>query len=324
MSALLVVILVATGEASHPATLGAAGAAREVLSPDLEVAVREMEVVPDDERALAWGTSLHAAAVVELAWDFSSHRQVRIRFHLDRRPGFNDRVILFDEADDVVERGRTIGYAIASMMTAPAPSAEATRPAASPPRPETNPLPVRPFFRAEPATRTRARGAVDVAAAGAVGIAGSAGGWGGTLSGRWYFIAPMAIRVGASARGGQVTVAQATSLLMHAAAGVAWVPFPATRATPFDLGIRVDALLLREQLTHFSDDDPEPVHTARWLPGADAAVEGSWLFSPNAGFLGSFGVELAFGRTDVTLERAWVTTIPPVRLVLQAGVRATF
>jgi len=31
MSALLVVILAATGEASHPATLGATGATREVL-----------------------------------------------------------------------------------------------------------------------------------------------------------------------------------------------------------------------------------------------------------------------------------------------------
>ena len=60
---------------------------------------------------------------------------------------------------------------------------------------------------------------------------------------------------------------------------------------------------MREQLTHFSADDIEPVTPMRWLPGVDAALEGSWLFSPNAGFLGSFGTELAFGRTDVTLHQ---------------------
>jgi hypothetical protein len=81
---------------------------------------------------------------------------------------------------------------------------------------------------------------------------------------------------------------------------------------------------MREQLTHFDSDDVDPVSGMRWLPGADAALEGSWLFSPNAGFLGSFGAELAFGRTDVTLHQETVTSIPPVRLVLQAGVRATF
>jgi hypothetical protein len=113
-------------------------------------------------------------------------------------------------------------------------------------------------------------------------------------------------------------------LLLHAAAGIAWVPFPATRGSPFELGARLDALLLREQLTHFDSDDVVPVTAMRWLPGADAAIEGSWLFSPNAGFLGSFGAELAFGRTDVTLHLEKVTSIPPLRLVIQLGVRATF
>jgi len=320
MSALLVVILVATGEAAHPATVGAAAAARELLGAALDVEVREMDVIPSDDRAQSLGTALHAAAVVELAWDFPAHRQVRIRFHLDRRPGTPDRLILFDEGDDVAERGRTVGYAIASMMTAPA--AEPIRPAA-PARPEVGP-PVRPFARAESAAKPRTRGAVDVVAAGAMGVDGPAGGWGGSLSGRWYFATPWAARLGASARGGQVTEAQSTSLLIHAAAGVAWVPFPATRTTAFEWGARVDVLLMREQLTHFDSDDVVPVTSMRWLPGADAAVEGSWLFSPNAGFLGSFGAEFAFGRTDVTMHLEKVASIPPVRLVLQAGVRATF
>jgi hypothetical protein len=322
MSALLVVILVAAGETNHPATLGAASAARELLGAGLDVEVREMDVLPNDERALSIGTALHATGVVELTWDSPEHRQARIRFHLEPRAGFRDRVILFQDRDDIGERGRTVGYAIASMMTAPA--LEPNRPGSLPPRAEASPSLGRPPVRVESGPKARPLGAIDVTAAGAMGVEGHAGGWGGSLSGRWYFAAPWAARLGASARGGQVDIVQSTSLLIHAAAGIAWVPFPATRTTPFEFGARVDALLMREQLTHFSPDDIEPVPAARWLPGADAALEATWLFSPNAGFLGSFGTELAFGRTDVTLHREWVTSIPPIRLVLQAGVRATF
>jgi hypothetical protein len=322
MNALLVVILVAAGEASHPATRGVVGAAREAYGPGFEVEVRETEVVPSDERALAVGTALHAAAVVELSWDAPVHRQATIRFHLQSRPAFGDRVILFDETDDVGERGRTVGYAIASMMTAP--SEPDRPPAATRPRADSISAPARPPVHSVPSTTSWTHGAIDAVAAGATGVAGSAAGWGGSLSGRWYLLAPLALRIGASARAGQVIPAQSTSLLMHAAAGVAWVPLRATRASPFDVGVRIDALLMREQLTHFSDDDPEPVPAARWLPGADAALEAVWLFSPNAGFLGCFGAEVAFGRTDVTLHQVRVTSIPPLRLVFQAGVRAAF
>jgi hypothetical protein len=323
MSALLIVILVAAGEANHPATLVAANAARELLGVEHDVEVREMAVLPDDDRALSLGKALHAAGVIEVGWDSPEHRQARIRFHLEPRQGFRDRVILFQDRDDIAERGRTVGYAIASVITAPA--VEPIRPAAGPPaRADVNARAVRPLSRAEAGTKTRPLGAIDVAAAGAMGVQGPAAGWGGSLSGRWYFAAPLAARLGASVRSGQVAEVQSTSLLIHAAAGIAWVPFAATRTIPFELGARVNALLMREQLTHFSSDDIEPVAQMRWLPGADAAIEGSWLFSPNAGFLGCFGAEFAFGRTDVTLHQMRVTSIPPVRLVLQAGVRATF
>ena len=323
MSALLVVILVAAGETNHPTTIGAAGAARELLGAAHDVEVREIDAMPNDDRALAVAASLRAAGVVELYWDSPEHRQARIRIHLEPKPGFSDRLIAFDEKDEIAERGRTVGYAIASMVTAPV--AEPNRPVPARPRVDVVAPPLRPTASVEPTSKARPRGALDVVAAGAVGIDGPAGGWGGALSGRWYFVGPLAARLGASARSGQVADIQSTSLLIHAAAGLAWVPFASsTSATPFQFGIRLDALLMREQLTHFSPDDDEPVTQMRWLPGADAALEGIWLFSPNAGFLGSFGMELAFGRTHVTLHQERVTSIPPVRLVFQAGVRTTF
>jgi hypothetical protein len=324
MSTLLVVILVGAGETSHPATVGAANAARELLGADRNVEVREMEGGPTDERALSLGAALHASALVEIAWDTPEHRQVKIRVHLDKRPGWSDRHIVFDEGDDLAERGRTVGYAVASMMTAPA--EEPARPPPAPAHPEGNVFPGAGIAPTESGARGRARGAIDAVASGAMGVPGSGGGFGGSLSGRWFFATPFAVRIAASARAGQVTPAQSTSLLLHAAGGVAWVPFAASRTTPFEFGARIDALVMREQLTHFDSDDADsgPVTAMRWLLGADAAVEAGWLFSPNAGFLGSFGAEVAFGRTDVTLHQEIVTTISPLRLVLQGGVRATF
>jgi hypothetical protein len=324
MSTILVVILVAAGEASHPATLGAASSARQLLGTDLEIDVRELPTVPNDDSAQAMGTALHAAAVVELVWDTADHRQAKIRFHLDRRPGWSERVIVFNDADDLRERGRTVGYAIASMMTSSEPGPLPTPPPRAPA--EAPPAQIRPLAPAEPTAKSRTHGAIDALAALAVGIGGSAGGWGGSLSGRWYFHSPLAARVGVSIRSGQVAPAQSTSLFLHLAAGLAWVPVPATRGRPFELGARADALLMRDQLTHYDSDDAATgaVTATRWLPGADAAVEAAWFFSPNAGLLGSFATEVAFGKTDVTTNGEVVTSIPPLRLVLQAGVRATF
>ena len=327
MKTLLVVIFVAVGEANHPATRGTARAARELLGADHEVQVREIDRVPDDAVAAAIGADLHAAAVIELAWEQPAHEQVRIRFHVEPRPGFSDRFIRFADSDDLAERGRTVGYAIASTIVGPRDAPQTTAPPAVVPKPSppdggsfvaSGAPPVSPGRERTP------RGAIDVTAAGALGISGPADGWGGSLSGRWYVAPALALRTGVSARGGQVSPAQATSLFLHAAAGAVWLPIVATPKRPFELGVRADALLMRDQLTHFDNDDVEPVTAMRWLPGGYLGAEGCWFFSASAGLLTGFGAELAFGQTDVTLHQQVVTTIPPVRLVFQVGVRAVF
>ena len=121
MSALLVVILVAAGEANHPATLGAAGAARELLGAELDVEVREMEACRTTS-----GRFRSAPRCTPRAWSSSagilpSTGKRGFAFTSSRARASSDRVILFDDRDDVAERGRTVGYAIASMITAPPP-----------------------------------------------------------------------------------------------------------------------------------------------------------------------------------------------------------
>ena len=119
-------------------------------------------------------------------------------------------------------------------------------------------------------------------------------------------------------------MAQASSRFLHGGLGVVLVPWPTMPGRPWEVGARLDALVMREELSHFSSDDVVPDRQSRWLPGADAAIEGTWFFAPAAGLTGAMGTEMAFGETTVSMLHAQVATIPPVRLVWQLGVRAGF
>jgi hypothetical protein len=210
LSALVILLLVARGEAGDPTTLGAVRATHELLGQDLRVEVREVETTPPDERALELGRDLGAAAIIELSWESPEHRQARVHFHLEPHTGWNDRVIGFMAADDMVERGRTVGFAIASMIPASPHGAEALRVWTAPPETsERDPQ--------APATLRPARrwlGTVDALGSTAPGIRGESPGWGGAASARWYFAPPFGLRLGVSARAGEIDPAQATTLHM--------------------------------------------------------------------------------------------------------------
>jgi hypothetical protein len=319
LSAIVILLLIARGEAADPTTQGAVRATHELLGDDLRVEVRELDAPPTDERALELGSQVGAGAVIELVWDSRDHAQARVHFHVEPRPGWNDRVIGFMQSDDFWERGRTVGFAIASMLPSTAPVDLPLR--AEVPAPRSAEL-ESPVITPEP--QRHWLGMVDAMGSAAVGVGGESPGWGGAASARWYFGYPIGFRLGFSARAGEIDPAQATTLQMHLAAGLVWIATAATRQRRFELGVRIDALAMRERLTHFDSDDTEPVDLARWMPGADAAIEGSWLFNPTAGLIASIGGEVAFGKTDVTLHYERVATVPPLRVVFQTGVRASF
>jgi hypothetical protein len=318
LSPVVILLIVARGEAADPTTQGAVRATHELLGDDLQVEVREVDAPLADDLALELGNRLGAGAVIELSWDSREHARARIHFHVEPRPGWNDRVIGFMAGDDPSERGRTVGFAIASML--PAPAGEVPLRAHAPPRPtfEREPTAV------PPEREHRWMGAIDAVGAAAIGIGGESPGWGGAASARWYFAHPLALRVGLSARAGEIDPAQATTLQAHASLGLVWMVLAGSAQRPFELGVRLDALAMRERLTHFDSDDTEPVDLARWIPGADAAIEGCWLFNSGAGLVAAVSGEVAFGKTDVTLHYQRVATVPPLRIVLQTGVRARF
>src|SRR5579859_831273 len=203
---LVILLLVARGEAGDITTLGAVRAARELLGNDGRVDVRELEAPLGDEQALGIGKSVGASAIVELTWDSPEHRQARVHFHVEPRSGWNDRVIGFDSNDDPSELGRTVGFAVASMLHGRAAASQASEGMSRPaPRELDAPMAERESARMPVgAAGRRWLGSVDAVGSTSAGIGGEAPGWGGSLSMRWYFRYPIGLRIGGSARAGAI------------------------------------------------------------------------------------------------------------------------
>jgi hypothetical protein len=83
-------------------------------------------------------------------------------------------------------------------------------------------------------------------------------------------------------------------------------------------------MLMYEALTHFSADDPEPVHRGRFLPGGAALLEAQWRLSTSAALHLAGGLEGAFGVTRVVVRGEQVAELAAIRAVLEAGFRARF
>ncbi len=351
-------VVVAAGEASSPTTRAMARAARAALD-DAPVEVLETREPPTDEDALALERGAHAGGVVELTWNDPARNRVTLRVHLARGGRWIERSFSFGPADAPLERGRTLGFALRSMLpegavdpsmaSSPAPPEPSARPAPPPPEP---PAPAAPLQSAAlpgpappppPVDPTRAPSPVvaespsapferrfssrrptavlDLLALGASGSGGGGGGGGGL---EWFFAPRVALRIGGGARVGNVDAAQASSVTYFGSAGAVFQPWYATASRPFEVSIRADYIVLHQALTHFDSDDPGPRTQERWLSGVALMLDGDWLFSSDVGAVVGFGLENAFGATDVYDKGALVVTIPSLRLAGGGGLRARF
>ena len=327
--AIVLIVFVSAADARDPSTTAMASAARIALGAGATVTVREVQRTPTDDEAIDLGHAQHADAVAEILWDDAQHLHAHVRFHVEGAPRWIDRELGFVAADAPAERGRTVGFTIASMLP--------ERPRADEPSPPTPPTPPTPATtwtppsppassvdHAQPIGPPRpSRGAVEAAALGSVGVGGYGGGLGAALGVRWNLGEGFALRLGAGARGGEVPPAQATSLVVFGAVGVAW-SVPTHLVAPFGLGVRADLLLSRFQLSHLDEDDPVPDRQWRWIAGADVLGEWTWFFSQSAGISAAFGIESAFGSTSVVLAGNQVAVVPVVRGVSELGLRARF
>jgi hypothetical protein len=328
LAAISVLVIVAAGDPADGSTQAMEQAFRGALGRDVQVAVRSAAEGVTEESLVAAANTEHAALLVVVAWSERPRRAtLRVVRPADGR--WTDREIRFDTADVATERGRTVGFALASMVPEDALSPPDRPPVPAPPSPPAvGALPpaaarspaeaLAPPFLPAPNPLALEASALAVTAAGGYG-----GGLGGAFAVRVPIAGALAARVGASLRGGEVAPAQATSRVIVAAAGVAWQPWLDARRR-WALGARLDALLLHHDLGHLSADDPEVAHLSRFLPGLDAAVEGAFRFADHAAIVGAAGTEIALGTTDVVVRGREVASLPPTRIVGELGLRVSF
>ncbi len=324
-AALVVLVLVVAHDSGDPAAGAIQQAMVEALRGQAEVLVRTVDRLPSDDQALEQSHSAGAGVVAEVGW--SDERSAQATVHVHATEGWLDRRIGFSASDAPAERGRTVGFAIASLMPAPAVAPPAPIPAPAPPQGETEPVPVQspeapkavaaaPI--ATPSPQKEALGAVDLSLAGAVG--GAAGGAGVEIGGerRWH---SLSARVAFDWRTGDITAAQVRTLVLSIVPGIAWRPIESSESAPFGVGFRAGYMVLREQLTRPVDGSSPP---ARWQSGAQALVEGTWQFARGALVVVAIGGEATFGTLDVVVGGRTVTSIEPLRVLAEGGIRARF
>ncbi len=360
--AVVVAVLVAAGEAQSPTMISIQAATIEALGAGGSVVVREVGTVSDGE-ALRLEEQLRAAAVVEVFWSHTTKANARIRIHMASADRWIDRQMTFLPGDSVPERGRTIGFAIASMLLSqtdalsspgllpPSPSPSPS-PSSLPPSPSSSSLPLSPsappassaptvvpqprapkpapspagdFASTDAPTRQppQAAHAIDVSALGSTGWGGPAGGLGVVARFEAAIGGDLWLRAGAGIRSGAVPGLNGRDTVTSGAVGIAWRPNPTTAASPIGVGIRLDVGILFHDLSHQALDGSS-IHKGRLIPGAMLSAEAAWRVSGSVDAIVAFGSEIAFGVTDVLVAGHPVATIPAFRGLAELGARFRF
>jgi hypothetical protein len=332
LAALTVLISVALGDARDASTDAILRAVREVLEADAKIEIRERDRAPSDAEATAADAAPAETALADVRWLDGSKTRARLRVHVRGAARWLERDLGFDTADAPTERGRALGFAIASMLPSTRVAERIVAPPTMPPPAPSAPLANSAIANANANTTALSAasapraisGSIYAAAVIATGIAGSAGSLGATLAGEWRLSPRLGLRLVASLREGEVAAAQVSALYGGGGAGISLALIGPTTRRPFGLGARLDALLQYQSLAHFSADDPSPIRKSRFLPGADLFTEATWAVTEGAAIVGAVGVEAAFGTTFVFTRRMRVAEISVVRLAGEVGVRAQF
>jgi hypothetical protein len=321
-STLTLLVLVSAGASADPSTTALLRAARQALGADSNVVLQEFDRTPTDDELSARASAAHAGAVAEVLWLDADRRRASIHAHVDPQNRWIDRQIGFEKSDAPTERGRALGFAIASMLPeewhAEPPTVTVVT---SPPPPAAPPREAAEVPPSAPPPPRRWAGVIEASAIGATGFTGYAGGVGGALGGRWMFASRFGLRLAGGARVGDVSPAQATSLVVYGALGFVALP---VHTTSFDLGLRLDVLGLRQSITRPNDANGVSTTEARYLPGGDLMLEGVWFFSEGVGFALALGSEVASGETDIVVRNQTAATVPAPRLAGEGGIRARF
>ncbi len=326
LAAVSVLVVLATGDPGDGSTRAIEQSLRAALIRDATVVVRASEPSASDAELAAMGAAAHATLLGVVSWS-EKQRRVVIRFVALPAGRWTDREVRFDAADVPAERGRTVGFALASMMPEDVFADASPRPAPAPivALPAVIEAPARSTAEVRVPTLPLRANPLAIDASGLVVVApnGYGGGVGGVLALRVPIIGALGARAAAGARAESIGPAQASSRVIAGAVGIAWQPWldPQKR---WAVGARVDALLVHLDVAHLSEDDAQAAHLSRLMGGVDGAIEGAFRFAEHAAVVSAVGTEVVFGRTDIFVHDRQVTSLPALKLMAEVGLRVSF
>lgn len=325
LAAVRVLVVVLTADSGDASTRPMEDALHAALAKDATIIVESLPESTTDDNLKMAAMAENAPLLGVVSWN-DRQRRASIRFVKPEDGRWTEREVRFDAVDAPSEKGRTVGFTLASMMPEEAfvPETKATpvAPVVSPPKVVTPaPTPDR-AVDASPPLRVNPF-ALDLTTLGALSAEGYGGGVGGTFAARIPITGALGFRFAGSARFGEIAPAQATSRVFSASAGLTFQPW-LDRSHRWAVGLRADGMLIVHQVSHLSDDDLEAKLLTRALPGLDGALEGAYWFANRAAVVGALGGELALGSTDIYVRQRRVAELTALRGLAEAGVRVAF
>jgi len=340
LSPAVLLVFVLSPAATEPTTPSFQTAAAEVLGPRAAVRVETLAKPLPDAAALERGGT--AEGIVELIWS-PTRESVLVHCYIASQGRWVDRTIRFGGNDLEVERGRLLGFAVASMFSA-APGLEqaaatlpetravgvtpevpsqppVTAPASAPE--ESRSFPAGSPSGSLPAAATQPRRSLEFSAVAVPDFAGNLNPeFGASLALRWALVDALWLRSELSGRLGEVPTAQANLRRALAALGIGWDVLALSSGV--SVSLRADLLGSWLQVAHLSSDDVERVHQQRWLLGSDAVLTTAYGISASTAVYAGLGIEAMFGRTYVYTHGVEVAVVPLLRSRLDLGFRSDF
>lgn len=303
-----VLLLLVLRPGPSPEVLTAARAAlAQILGSRVALVVEAAPSSLSDPQIIELQAKDHAdlAAAVEVVQE----DVLRVSVRRTGEPVPTRHTLAFEASDAASERGRALGYAIASMLPPVWLEASARERQLAP--------------LAAP------RWSFALAPEGALGLGARAAPYGGRIAVDWFSRSRWGIEALASYRFG--TLEAAASTYSHALAAAGLVvrlrePEPGKRG--WGALARLAVGLARHEADHFDTDerdkDTGPVHRTAWMAGAILGAEADWWFSASAAVLASVDVEGDAGAVDVYMKDKHVGTLGPVSAVAALGLRIRY
>jgi hypothetical protein len=303
-AALALTLLVGAGEGEEPVTQGILAALAEALGADVEVVVRERPAPAE------------RAPVARVRWGDPRRLAAELAVQPEAGAAWLEQRLVFQPADDLFERGRTVGFALAAMLPA--------RLRARPPAPVVATRTREATASVPPRAASAAPLAVEAAAVVARGVAGDADGLGAALAVRGGLSRRLGWCLGVSGRFGEVEAAGARSRALHAGVGLVLGLAGDPARDRAAVGLRLEGGAFHESLRRRAAGDAPEETRARWLPGAMAALEATLRLGGGSVLTLGAGPEVALGRTSIFVNDRQVEVLPTVRAVAALGLRQYF